>query len=227
MKKLFVGLFLLCFCTAAHAGITISLLPKKEHTALVSKIGYKLLNENRIPYKITFVVSNKKYANAATYYTNNEIMVTTPLIEAMDKEDELAAVLAHEISHGVDYRQGVFKGYFTYLTTHLASKKYEYKADKRAVDYLVKAGYNPVASIVALNKIAPQTRFDCFSSHPLTTRRMAEIYEYIYTKYPQYLVQNEYKNNPIYQNFLLTSRENREKLEKKINSNSKRKVNYL
>ena len=32
-----------------------NLLPKKEHTALVSKIGYKLLNENRIPYKITFV----------------------------------------------------------------------------------------------------------------------------------------------------------------------------
>ena len=67
----------------------------------------------------------------------------------------------------------------------LASKKYEYKADKVAVDYLVKAGYNPLAMIVSLNLIATQPRFDCFSSHPLTSRRMAQIYEYVYTRYKE------------------------------------------
>ena len=134
--------------------------------------------------------------------------------------------MAHEISHGVDYRQGILKGYFSFIATSLNSKKYEYKADKRAADYLVKAGYNPLALIVALNKIAPQLRFDSSLSHPLTSKRMAEIYEYIYVKYPQYLVQNEYKDNIYYQNFLITSKENREKLENKIKSNSKKKVNY-
>ena len=227
MKKLIVLLALLIVGQVANASITINLIPSKEQRILVNKIGYTLLNANRIPHKITFSVKNDKRTNAWTYYTNNEIVVTNALIETFSKEDELAAVIAHEISHGVDYRQGIFKGYFTYLATNLSPKKYEYKADKRAADYLVKAGYNPVALIISLNAIAPQYRFDWNISHPLTTRRMAEIYEYIYAKYPQYLVNNEYKDNLIYQNFLLTSRENRAKLEQKIKSNSKRKVNYL
>lgn len=227
MKKLLIISALLLFGGIASAMTVLNALPSKEEQALVGKIGYTLLNANRIPQKITFYVATDKNPNACTYYRNNQIVVTNSLIKAMDTDDELAAIIAHEISHGVDYRQGVLRGYFTYLSTSLSPKKYEYKADKRSVDYLVKAGYNPVAIIVALNKIAPQNRFDWASSHPLTTRRMAEIYEYIYTKYPQYLVHNEYKDNLIYQNFLLTSRENRAKLEQKVKSNSKRSVNYL
>ena len=226
MKKIVIALILLIFASKANA-LTINLLPTKEQRVLVNKVGYTLLNANRIPHKITFSVKTDKRANAWTYYTDNEIVVTNSLIESLTKEDELAAIIAHEISHGVDYRQGVFKGYFSYLATTLCPKKYEYKADKRAVDYLVKAGYNPVASIVALNALAPQYRFDWHLSHPLTTRRMSEIYEYIYIKYPQYLVQNEYKDNLVYQNFLLTTKENRAKLEIKVKNNSKRKVNYL
>ena len=227
MKKLLILLSLLIFGANAQAAITLNLLPTKEQRAYVTKVGYTLLNANRIPYKITFSTKTSKALNAVTYYTNNEIVVTTSLLETVAKEDELAAILAHEISHSVDYRQGVFKGYFSYLGTSLAPRKYEYKADKRAVDYLVKAGYNPLALIVSLNLIAPQDRYEWCATHPLTTRRMAEVYEYIYNKYPQYLVQNEYKDNLIYQNFLLTSKENRAKLEQKVKSNSKRKVNYL
>ena len=64
-------------------------------------------------------------------------------------------------------------------------------------------------------------------THPLTSRRMMEVYEYIYKKYPEYLVNNPYKENPFYQNFLLTSKENREKFQQKVKSNSTRKVHYL
>ena len=122
--------------------------------------------------------------------------------------------------------KATYENYINSEFEYLNSKKYEYKADKRAVDYLVNAGYNPLAMIVSLNKIAPQLRYDSGSSHPLVTKRMAEIYEYIYTKYPQYLVQNEYKDNIYYQNFLVTSKQNREKLENKIKTNSKKKVKY-
>lgn len=225
MKRLLVVFMLFVFGGVANA-ITIHLLPKKEQRMLVNKVGYNLLNSNRIPHKITFFVKTDKQVNAWTHYRNNEIVVTTSLLDTIAKEDELAAVIAHEISHGVDYRKGLLKGYFSYVSAGLSPKKYEYKADKRAVDYLVKAGYNPVASIVALNVIVPQGRYDWASSHPLTTRRMSEIYEYIYAKYPQYLVQNEYKDNAIYQNFLLVTKENRAKLEQKVKNNSKRKVNY-
>lgn len=225
MKKLLIVLMFLIFSGVANA-ITIYTLPKKEHRTLVNKVGYNLLNSNRIPYKMTFSVVNDKRVNSWIYYADNEVIVTSSLIESLNKEDELAGIIAHEISHGVDYRKGVLKGYFSAISSSLSPKKYEYKADKRAVDYLVKAGYNPVAIIVALNVIAPQSRFDWHLSHPLTTRRMSEVYEYIYAKYPQYLVQNEYKDNPVYQNFLLVSKENRAKLEQKIKSNSKRKVKY-
>lgn len=225
MKKILVVLMFFAFTCASYAS-SINVLPKKEHRALVSKIGYTILNSNRIPYKMTFSIKNDKAVNAWTYYIDNQIVITNSLIDSLDNEDELAAIIAHEISHGVDYRQGVLKGYFSYLGTKLNSKKYEYKADKRAVDYVVKAGYNPVAMIVALNLIAPQERFDWASTHPLTSRRMAKLYEYIYTKYPQYLVQNPYKDNIVYQNFLLTSRENRAKLEEKIKNNSKRNLKY-
>ena len=54
-----------------------------------------------------------------------------------------------------------------------------------------------------------------------------EIYEYIYKKYPEYLANNAYKGNIYYQNFLLTSKENRKKFQKKIETNSKRSVKYL
>ena len=154
------------------------------------------------------------------------IVVYKDLFNYLENEDELAGILAHEISHSVDYSQGAFKGYFSVISTNLAPKKYEYKADKRAVDYVVKAGYNPLGIITAVQKIASQPRYDWYLSHPLTSKRTATVYEYIYTKYPEYLVQNEYKDNLVYQNFLLTSKENRKKLEKKVSSGSKKQIKY-
>ena len=226
MKKFIIAFAFLMFCTGAYAHTEFKFSVNKEDVLKVNKVGYKLLNASRIEHKMTFELIDKKYVNACTYYRNNLISVTDELLKLTESEDELAAVLAHEISHGVDYRQGMFKGYFSYLGSQLNSKKYEYKADKRAVDYMVKAGYNPLASIITLNKIATQGRYDWHSSHPLTSRRMSEIYEYIYTKYPQYLVQNEYKDNIYYQNFLIVSKENRAKLEQKVKSNSRKKVKY-
>ena len=47
-------------------------------------------------------------------------------------------------------------------------------------------------------------------------------------KYIQFpLVNNSYKNNPFYQNFLLTSKENRAKLQQKIETKSRGTVKYL
>ena len=226
MKKILILFLFLFFGFSANA-ITLNLSIDKKEAEMLARVGYNLLNSNRIPHKITFMVRNRNVPNAAAFYSDNLIIVNDALIKAMDSDDELAGVVAHEISHAIDYRKGIFKGFFTYVSTALNGKKYEYMADKRSVDYLVKAGYNPLAIIIALNKIAPQERFDWCSSHPLTTRRMSVIYEYIYTKYPEYLVNNKYINDPIYQNFLIVSRENRQKLEEKINKKSRRSVNYL
>ena len=96
----------------------------------------------------------------------------------------------------------------------------------RSVDYMVNAGYNPLAIIVVMNKIGKQYRYDFLSNHDLITRRMMKIYQHIYTKYPAILAENEYKDNVYYQNFLLTSRKNRLKFQSKIENHQQGKIKY-
>ena len=194
MKKLFITIVLLLFALPSY-GYIIDLTKDGQLENLVSTTGYKLLNANRIPYRITFSINQSKNANAVSYYRTGSIAITKGMLQTVNDENEIAAVLAHEISHAVDYRQGIFKGYFSYLTTGF--KKDEYKADKRGVDYMVKAGYNPLGAIIVLNKIIDDQRYDWHLTHPLGSKRLVTLYEYIYTKYPQYLVQNEYKDNLI------------------------------
>ena len=91
---------------------------------------------------------------------------------------------------------------------------------------MVKAGYNPIALITYIHKTTPQKRYDIVSTQNLTTKRTATLYEYIYTKYPYYLANNVYINNEHYQNFLLTSQNNRKLLEEKIKSGSKKELKY-
>ena len=225
MKKIILILLALFISLPTFAYVT-NTTKSGEFEKMTHEIGYKLLNANKIPYNITFSINKRNIVNACSKYNNKSIVVYKDLFNYLENEDELAGILAHEISHSVDYSQGAFKGYFSVISTNLAPKKYEYKADKRAVDYVVKAGYNPLGIITAVQKIASQPRYDWYLSHPLTSKRTATVYEYIYTKYPEYLVQNEYKDNLVYQNFLLTSKENRKKLEKKVSSGSKKQIKY-
>ena len=92
---------------------------------------------------------------------------------------------------------------------------------------MVKAGYNPLGLITYINKSFPQARQDRFSSTNLTSKRLAYIYERIYTQYPNFLINNTYINNENYQNFLLTSLENRKKVvEKSKNPNLNKGIKY-
>lgn len=231
MKK---SVFLLCaiislFFSQAFA-TEIDLTKDGQMQKYVSNIGFKILNANRIENRMVFYFKqDNKSLNACTKYSDRSVSVYRGLAVNLDNEDEYAAVLSHEISHGIDSYDGIFKGFFSGLNYSLSSKKYEKNADKRAVDYMVKAGYNPIALIVVMSKTFPQERYDILSTHPLASKRMAYIYEYIYNKYPAYLANNEYKNNVYYQNFLLTSRSNRLKLQDKIENPTKKnlKPQYL
>ena len=192
----------------------------------ISEIGFKILNANAIPYRTVFTYDTARTINAYSQFNNRKIVMYRGMYNRCDTEDELAAILAHEISHSVDSYQGPLRGSLFFVNYMVAPRKYESKADKRAIDYMVNAGYHPVAMIVAMSKNFPQGRYEVFSSHPLATRRMMEVYEYIYKKYPEYLVDNKYRKNIYYQNFLLTSKENREKFQEKVKSNSNKKIRY-
>ena len=229
MKKVILFLLMLVsFGSAAFADeIIISHQYVVESQKKIDEVGFNILNSNGIEKRMVFDFNTKKVKNAVTNNNNRQITIYRSLFDRLKTDDELAAVLAHEISHGVDSYNGILRGSFSGLSYLLSPKKYEYKADKRAVDYMVNAGYNPVAMIVVFNKSFPQNRFDWNSTHPLTSRRMMEVYEYIYKKYPEYLANNKYKNDIFYQNFLLTSKANRAKFQNKVETKSKKKVHYL
>ena len=133
-----------------------------------------------------------------------------------------------------DFLETWFGNEHGWLSKGLKSAVYEYEypkiyeivADKRAVDFMVNAGYNPIGLITYINKAFPQKRFDRFSSTNLTSKRLAIIYEYIYTKYPYYLTNNKYLETDSYQNFLLNSTNNRKLLEEKIKNNLKGDLDY-
>lgn len=226
LMKLFCVSLVLCMASFAQCAEIINADGVAEAQNRINKIGFNILNSNGIEQRTVFDFDTSKTKNAWTRYSDRQITMFRGLYNRLESDDEVAAVLSHEISHSVDSYDGIFRGFFSDLSYALSSKKYEYKADKRGVDYMVNAGYNPVAMIVVLNKSFPQQRYDWCLSHPLISKRMMEVYEYIYKKYPEYLANNAYKNNIYYQNFLLTSKENRAKFQKKTETKSNRPVLY-
>lgn len=66
------------------------------------------------------------------------------------------------------------------------SKFQEARADINGIDFMVKAGYNPLAAISMMNKILNRS-WDILSEHPSGDKRMIAAYNYIERKYPKYL----------------------------------------
>lgn len=193
----------------------------------VSDIGFKILNANQIDVRMIFVYKdNESKIKLEPGLMKRQIFVYDETLQFASNDDELAAYIAREISKSAESYSGGFRGLVTSFQVKAAPKKYERFFDKRAVDFMVKAGYNPLGLITYLNKSKPQKRYDAISRHNLTSKRLANIYEYIFVKYPYYLKYNEYIENEAYQNFLLTSIENRKKLHEKIKSGSTKAVKY-
>lgn len=214
MKKLIVCLISLMLTASACFADELRLDKEAQFQKKVMETGFRILNSNQIDKRMTFYYVNTKDVNAAAYSSSKRICVYKGLLPFIDNDDELAAILSHEIAHGIDFHEG----YLRRLAMSFRSSKYEKKADKRAVDLMVNAGYNPVAIIIILNKITGEPNFsDDFGvrSHPVGSERLAYVYEYIYAKYPAYLADNEYKNNLYYQNFLLVSKKERNLIRQK------------
>lgn len=228
-KKIIVLMAFFAIVTPAF-GYDESVLAKENFIQTrIDAVGTNLLNYNKIPKRIVFTYDKsekKKLVSTDKSLTKRQVIVYDGLYQSVQTDDELAAMLAREIATVIKSYSGLWGGMLDSLQVALGSKKFEMVSDKRAVDYMVSAGYNPLALIVYINKTCPQKRFDKISRHNLTSRRLAHIYEYITYKYPQYLENNEYINNPYYQNFLLTSLENRRKLEEKIKNKSSKEVHY-
>ena len=204
---------------------------KNEQTVQtrINHCAMKILNANEINKPVVFVYDNREKEvklKIDKTLTKRQVIVYRDDYKFLEDENELAAYLARQIVFAARSYDGIFNGALRSLQMKAAPKKFEIVADKIAVDYMVKAGYNPIALITYIQKTQPQKRYDIISNKNLTSKRLMMIYEYIYTKYPYFLVNNEYKTNENYQNFLLNSENNRYLLLEKIKTNSREKIKY-
>ena len=224
-KLLMLCLFMVLPVCAAFGFVQEAMLQAIDVQTHIDNIGFDILNSNKINKRIVFTYSNKdKLYKGRPELTRRQIVVYGEDIKYAETDDETAALLAMKISNAVKAFES--EGLLGTLEVKLAPKKYEKFSDKRAVDYMVKAGYNPLGLITFIQKAYPQRKNDWISTHNLTSKRLAEVYEYIFVKYPYFLENNAYIENPYYQNFLLSSLENRKILERKLKYKTVYKVKY-
>ena len=162
-------------------------------------VSRKLMHDNSLKRASVFLLKKPNVVNAYSKRQSKEIYITTGFLPYINNDDELAAVLAHELAH----TQEAYDGTIKLMAMSFNSKKYEYKADMKAVEYMVKSGYNPIAAITIGNKVFSEPLWDWGVSytHPRGSKRLVEIYKYIYKKYPAYLNSDMVKS-VIYQDFL-------------------------
>ncbi|CDE88595.1 TPA: hypothetical protein CPT81_03225 [Candidatus Gastranaerophilales bacterium HUM_20] len=230
MKKIIITVMLMLLSSVSVLAITDDeIIQDQSIQARVNRVGTQILNANKIQGRIIFVydkTAKESLIKMDKTVSKREIIMYQEYYRQISDENELAAYLAREISNASRTYDGIGNGWLTAVQIKAAPKKFETVADKRAVDFMVKAGYNPVALITFINKAFPQHYQDFISNKNLTSKRLALIYEYIYTKYPYYLANNEYLENPHYQNFLLNSTYNRKLLETKVKNGTRENLKY-
>lgn len=161
-------------------------------------VGERLIQYCKLPVTVHFFVVDSKEVNAVAT-PNGDIYVWRGLLGIVgDSEDELAAVLAHELGHLVHdhflrsiYLLSVLQAVFWFFARPLGfwgrqisariigsgySKFRERQADDLAFQLLKDAGYSPKAMIALFYKIDRMVKVPSFfSSHPAPKSRATRI----------------------------------------------------
>jgi hypothetical protein len=149
----------------------------------VNRIGQNLVKNSDAKVPFTIKVLDTDEINAMAL-PGGFFYVNSGLILACDSEDELAGVMAHEISHVaahhaaremtkmnymqlgqiplIIFTQGTWTGYGIYEASQLAvpltflqfSREYEAEADFLGIQYMYKAGYDPQGMVSIFEKLS-------------------------------------------------------------------------
>ena len=231
LRKAIITLCVILFFSNVSNANTIenNLIQDNKIQTKINDIGTNLLNSNKINKRIVFTYdanTKNKIVKEYNLLSKRQIIVFSEGYKSTENDDEIAVILAREISRAIKSYDGMWGGRIDAIQVALGSKKFEIVADKRAVDYMINAGYDPLAVITYISKTCPQKRNTIFSRTNSVSKRLAIIYEYITYKYPEYLNNSKYLEIKHYQNFLLTSINNRKLLEEKIKNNSTKELKY-
>jgi len=149
----------------------------------VNRVGQNLVrnSDSKVPFTIKVLDTDEINAMALP---GGFFYVNSGLILACDSEDELAGVMAHEISHVAAHHaaremtkmnymqigsiplmiftQGTWTGYGIYEAAQLAvpltflsfSREYEAEADYLGIQYMYRAGYDPQGMVSIFEKLS-------------------------------------------------------------------------
>ena len=203
MKKLLISTVALMALFATNLQANAELLNKSDYVRL-EKIGNHLITANQINKRFTFnftsvgqqgaypVLLDTSYINDLNLHNNRIISINFSDYLRLSSDDEVAALIAHDLAQGIHSYTGILNGQLMLTKNgrfpfNYIAKRNELKFDKQAIDFLVKAGYNPKALETALNKTTGEWRCTFFSRHNKTSVRVKKVNRYIDNKYSQKL----------------------------------------
>lgn len=193
------------------------LITNKEKSEPLKKMVNYIVEKNGMDSINVYLVESK--AVNAFAYAGRNLAVYTSLINECDNENELLAVLGHEIGH-IEKRHvvrsiktniglsivfsallGDFSSIATDITTNHKSRDFENEADALSVEYLYNADIDPSGFATFMKKMLTNTfldKIDFFSDHPATQDRVdrseAKVKSLPEKKYTTVLTKEEWEN---------------------------------
>ncbi len=184
----------------------------------IDALGFELV-ENSLASQTDWqwdftVIDNDELVNAFAL-PGGQVFITTAMLRELQEEDQLAAVMAHEIVHVLarhgaqrvaqqELTQGLLEGVAVATNPETAqgaaviaqlvnirySREDELQSDEIGVDILVDAGYDPcgMAELMQILERASggQSPPEFFSTHPSPDNRIDQILGIIQRKYPDH-----------------------------------------
>jgi len=179
----------------------------------IDGVGQRIASVSHNPdFEYRFVALNHESTNAFAL-PGGYVFITRGMLEKLESEAQLAAILAHEVAHivardtmnvmsnqiGIDILLSAVtsekppSGVLTAadLTHQIIGLSYsredEETADLAGLDYMTWAGYNPYGMVETIRMLQSQQRFrpiEFFSTHPSPQNRLGYLTQKIQTQYP-------------------------------------------
>jgi len=215
MKKLF-GIFL-CFVLSAAGAFAASYNTSTnwfdtKNVSHLNTIGQNIIKANKMPSTVTFKVTDNVDMNASNTNTTQYVYIYSGDLKYVENDNELAAVVAHEIGHLVNghYTKSSLlngaissfnpttsseKGAATVdllkaISSSKVSKDNQKEADITAVDLMMSAKYNPLALISVVYKSDIAKNGGLLASDLSCEERIMNIYDYANYNYPEQVKAN-------------------------------------